>query len=261
MPKRFSNAATANMKMILAFLRNSSRETASRETQRRAGALMPPEEISLRLVLRECFDQYGDLELKAMMARNDPNYLSAKKAMLEKYRGHLAITGHKPRARMTLDGMLEETAIRMPDLLVVDYLTALKNRGEDDLSFVERAMPAIQAFALECQIPVLLLSQMSRGSRSEQASGKVGGHAKGGGIVEELSTVEIELMREPSSEGKKPEIVATVVKTRRGIAGQSFFLDYVGQSMRFTGSASRAQRQNGRKAVFERLYNDYGGVA
>ena len=113
-------------------------------------------------------------------------------------------------------------------------------------------MPAIKDFAEECQVPVILLSQMGRTSRSEQNSGKMGGHAKGGGIVEELCTVEIELIREPSSEGRKPEIVATVIKTRRGEAGKSFFLEYVGKSMRFTGNSQKAERQTGRKAIFER---------
>jgi replicative DNA helicase len=220
---------------------------------------MPPEEISFRLTLRECFDQYTDLELKNKMADKKREYLDARDAMLRKYSGRLIVVGNKLHNRMTLDKLLRTATIRMPGFLIIDYLTRLKDENEDDLHFVERAMPKIQEFAQDLQIPILLLSQMSRSSRSDQMSGKIGGHSRGGGIIEELATMEIELLRDPSGlPGQSPEIYATITKVRRGVAGVSFSLAYKAKSMHFTGAACRVQRIAVRKPIFEQCANDYG---
>jgi len=203
-------------------------------------------------MLRKCLDAYTDFEFKELMSENAPAYLEAKKAMLSEYEGRLVIIGHKLRNRMDLEKMMLETKRRCPDFLIIDYLTTLKNPTSSDLDFVGIAMPELQALAQELEISILLLSQMSRASRSEQASGKIGGHARGGGIVEELATIEIELLREKSDGGQQPMIFAVVTKTRRGIAGKIFELEYRGKSMRFTGAAHEAERVTTRKPVFKR---------
>ena len=212
---------------------------------------MTPEEIYLRLILREAFDSYGEKQMRSMAAQGHPDYINSKQRMLEKYDGRLVVVGHEPQKRINLDRYRWHVGKEIPDLVIIDYLTALDHGWKSDLEFVSQAMPQIHGLAQELKIPVLILSQMSRSSKTNQNSGQIGCHARGGGIVEELSTIEVELRREEKDDGQKAQIFATVTKTRRGVAGQTFMLDYKGKSMRFTGVAERAERVIARKPVFK----------
>lgn len=190
-------------------------------------------------------------ELYGMMQEDNREYLDAKARFNAWEGGRLKILGNSYRNRWTIDGVEKQVAMRLPSLLVVDFLTCLKRPGQSDLDAVEEIMPRLQGITQKLGTKTLLLSQMGRASKSDQLKGGVGGHSKGGGIVEELAHAEIELLKDsPAEPGAQPKIIATVTKTRRGINGASFALDYRGVSMEFTGRAQRVQRDKDRKPLF-----------
>ena len=210
---------------------------------------MTPAEMSARFLLRDLGVSLN--ELYGMMRSNHMQYREAKARFDAWEGGRLKILGNSYRNRWTIDGVEKQAAMRLPSLLVVDFLTCLKRPGQSDLDAVEEIMPRLQGITQKLGIKTLLLSQMSRLAKTDQAKGAVGGHSKGGGIVEELAHAEIELLKDaPESEGEQPKIIATVTKTRRGVNGSSFALDYKGRSMEFTGSAQRVQRDKDRKPMF-----------
>jgi replicative DNA helicase len=209
---------------------------------------MAPREITQRIMERE--SRIPQAILTDMSGRRDPEFKDIKREIKNKYNGRLAIHGHTDTRQMGIDDLLQACLKRQPQLIVVDYLTRLKQSGQSDLEFVEHAMPKILQYAHQYQASFLLLSQMSRASRSEQASGRIGGHGKGGGVVEELAHTEIELFQQPV-DGDKPLVVAAVTKARRGVAGQFFSLDYDGPIKRFSGAATRMKRSSKKKPMFE----------
>jgi len=210
---------------------------------------MTPAEMSARFLLRDLGVSLN--ELYGMMRSNHMQYREGKARFDAWEGGRLKILGNSYRNRWTIDGVEKQAAMRLPSLLVVDFLTCLKRPGQSDLEAVEEIMPRLQGITQKLGTKTLLLSQMGRASKSDQLKGGVGGHSKGGGIVEELAHAEIELLKDaPESEGEQPKIIATVTKTRRGVNGSSFALDYKGRSMEFTGSAQRVQRDKDRKPMF-----------
>lgn len=190
-------------------------------------------------------------ELYGMMRERHPDYLEAKSRLDEWEAGRLKILGNTYKNRWTIDGVEAQAAMKLPSVIIIDFLTCLKRPGQSDLEAVEEIMPRLQGITQELGVKTLLLSQMSRASKSDQLKGAVGGHSKGGGIIEELAHAEIELLRDaPSAEGEGHKIIATVTKTRRGISGASFSLDYRGRSMEFTGRSQRVERNKDRKPMF-----------
>jgi KaiC/GvpD/RAD55 family RecA-like ATPase len=215
---------------------------------------MPRAMIAERLAIRESGICERDFRLQ--LADGMPQAIEAQKSVYRRYGERLAIKGHSVGDYMTVDTMLHDAAARMPGLVVVDYLTRLKPAGQSDLEFIEPAMNKIHSFASMYQIPFLVLTQMSRASRSDQAAGRVGGHSRGGGIVEELAYTEIELQKQYMPEGETMEgdsdpIIASVTKARHGVAGQSYFLEKDGELMKFTGRAIRVTRASKKKAAFK----------
>lgn len=190
-------------------------------------------------------------ELYGMMQEDNREYLDAKARFDAWEANRLMIMGNEYKSRWTIAGVEKQAAMRLPSLMVIDFLTCLKRPGQSDLEAVEEIMPRLQGLTQKLGIKTVILSQMSRASKSDQLKGVTGGHSKGGGIVEELAHAEIELIRDRSETAGEPDpIIATVTKTRRGIAGASFSLDYKGKSMEFTGRAQRVQREKDRKPMF-----------
>lgn len=206
---------------------------------------MAPREISMRLMERE--SEIGETEIRGMLRERDPEIERIKADMLNKYNGRLVIRGHKPSQMMTLRSLIMDCLKRQPQLVIVDYLTRLKEPGQSDLEYIEAAMPEILKHAHTYETSFLILSQMSRASRSEQSAGRVGGHGRGGGLVEELAHTEIELVKQESEDGR-PLIIAALTKARHGVSGQFFSLDYIGRCKKFTGDAVRMRRET-RRAV------------
>jgi len=135
-----------------------------------------------------------------------------------------------------------------------------QGKGQSDLEFVEDAMPDIVAFAHQYETSFLILSQMSKASRSEQISGRMGGHSRGGGLVSELAHTEIELFQQPA-EHDKPLVIASITKARRGIAGQYFSLGYDGPIKKFDGTAEKMSKQVQRRAMFEPANRGFYSIA
>lgn len=156
-------------------------------------------------------------------------------------------------SRMTIDGIKNEIETYMPSLVAIDYLTLLRKPRQSDLDCVNEVMPTLKEMAQRYGIMFLLLSQMGRASKQLQASGSLfSGSAKGGGIVEELANAQIDLFKDaPIDPYGAPRIVATVSKTRRGVAGRSFELAYEPESMSFTGQAKPVRREREQKPIFK----------
>lgn len=213
---------------------------------------MTAEELSARLIMRDLGVSLP--EMYGMMREKSQQYLDAEQRFGQATKGRLKILGNGYKKRWTIEGFEYQVALRNPDLVMVDFLTCLKRPGQSDLEAVEDIMPRVQGITQKMRIKTLLLSQMGRASKSDQAKGVIGGHSKGGGIVEELAHAEIELFKDaPAEEGEKPRIVATVTKTRRGVNGASFQLDYKGKQMEFTGQARRVQKDRDRKPIFQSM--------
>jgi len=190
-------------------------------------------------------------ECIGMMRDENEQYLRAEKDFLAGTRGRLTILGNKYRRRWTIDGVEEQIGMKLPQLVVIDYLTCLKRLGQSDLDCVEECIPRLQDVCQKVKTKMLLLSQMGRASKAEQLKGATGGHGKGGGIVEEKCDAEIELLKdEPEELDGQHRIIATVTKARRGTSGVSFELDYKGATMEFTGLTRRVRRMGKKKPVF-----------
>ena len=216
---------------------------------------MAPREITMRLMERD--NEVQEAILRSLETQGDPDIPQMRNKVTRKYNGRLAIIGHNPPRRITVGSLLQFCLKRQPQLVVIDYLTCLKDKGQSDLEFVEEAMPDIVAFAHQYETSFLLLSQMSKTSRSEQAAGRMGGHNRGGGIVGELAHTEIELFQQPV-ENDKPMVIACVTKARRGIAGQYFSLGYDGPIKKFDGTAQKMAKTVQRKTMFSPVNGFYG---
>ncbi|GHT01150.1 hypothetical protein AGMMS50276_28590 [Synergistales bacterium] len=216
---------------------------------------MSPIEITMRLLEREtCKEQK---ELGFMRGSNPDGYRAlCKEHITAKYDKRLVISGHSDDRFMTIDSLLHDCSARQPQLIVIDYLTRLKQPGQSDLDFVELAMPQILKYAHRFQASFLILSQMSRSSRADQSSGRAGGHSKGGGIIEEVAHLELELFHQ-SVEGDKPMVIAAITKSRRSTINQFFSLDYDGPIKRFTGDAEKMTKNTKKTAIFERANEGY----
>jgi replicative DNA helicase len=166
--------------------------------------------------------------------------------------GRFIVLGNKTASRFTAETVCQKITSLMPSLVAIDYLTLLRKQRQSDLDCVNEAMPMLKSIAQEYGIMMILLSQMGRASKQLQASGSLySGSAKGGGIVEELANAQIDIFKDaPVNELALPRIIATVTKTRRGVAGRSFELEYDGRTMSFTGKATQVKRLKAQKQVF-----------
>ena len=220
---------------------------------------MAPEVIAERLLQRE---MHATADRVRWHVKNETEvFKCAMKKIRERYADRLLIYGSEPPGsqllgkceRMTIEDVRREVEAYMPSLVAVDYLTLLRKPRQSDLDCVNEVMPTLKELAQRYGIMFLLLSQMGRASKQLQASGSLfSGSAKGGGIVEELANAQIDLFKDaPTEPYGAPRIIATVSKTRRGVAGRSFELAYDGESMSFTGQARPVRREREVKPIFK----------
>ncbi|GHS90739.1 hypothetical protein AGMMS49957_17330 [Synergistales bacterium] len=209
-------------------------------------------DITLRLLERE--SGINELELKHMRTGDYERYKSLYYQYIKpKYGKQLVITGNTGGKLLTFDDFILDCTARQPQLIIIDFLTNLKAIGQSDLDFVEMAMPQILKYAHMYQASFLILSQMSRSSRTDQAGGQIGGHGKGGGKIEELAATEIELLRH-EEDGEETKIIAAITKARRGKAYKFFNLMYIGDTKTFTGESELWVRDKGRsKSAFRKV--------
>lgn len=210
-------------------------------------------DIFERLMLREL--QCGPNVLRDHMAMRSIEYMAAKESLGKKYGGgRLTVLDNSTGPKWTIDKIVEYVEMNAPGLVCIDFLTQLKKPKQSDFDVANEAAPILKDLAHTYGCAIVVLSQMSQASRLLQAAGGMGGTGKGGPVIEENADIEIELFRDVPLNpifDNSPRIVATIKKTRRGIAGSSFLLSYAGPSMCFTGGARRAKRQREVKALFE----------
>jgi len=205
-----------------------------------------------RLMLREL--QCGPEILRDHYCRQSPEYLQAKVQLAKRYGGgKLTVLENTVGEKWNIDKIVEYVECNTPGLVCIDFLTQLKKPKQSDFDVVNEAAPLLKDLAHCYGCAVVILSQMSMASRQVQASGGMGGAAKGGPTVEENVDIELELFRDVSDDpiDHSPKIVATIKKTRRGVAGGSFQLDYSGPLMQFKGTARRVHRARAIKPLFE----------
>ena len=205
-----------------------------------------------RLMLREL--QCGPEILRDHYYRQSPEYLQAKVQLAKRYGGgKLTVLENTVGEKWNIDKIVEYVEFNTPGLVCIDFLTQLKKPKQSDFDVVNEAIPLLKDLAHCYGCAIVVLSQMSMASRQVQASGGMGGAAKGGPTVEENVDIELELFRDTSNDptDHTPKIIATIKKTRRGVAGGSFQLDYSGPLMQFKGTAQRVHRVRAIKPLFE----------
>ena len=200
---------------------------------------MSARSISMRLMEHESGLSEG--VLRGMEERGDPEFDAIQAQVSSKYDGRLSILS-SDREDLDLTDVLDDIELRGPKLIVIDYLTLLKRPGESDLDCVERVIPQIRRCAQRYQIAVIVLSQMSRTSRADQAQGRIGGHSKGGGISEERADLEIELIKHRPADGGPAKVIAGLVKSRRGDNERYFELGIDWPSRTFDGTGREVRK-------------------
>jgi KaiC/GvpD/RAD55 family RecA-like ATPase len=217
---------------------------------------MEPGELQERRILRRT--KYAQAFYFYMMQSGDTIEIErARKEINELDRGRFFLYGPEKEGTdygMTIDDIKAEAESLRPNVLAVDYLTMLRRPGQSDLDCVNEVMPVFKSLTQRLKMRTVLLSQMSRASKTEQAKGVVGGHSKGGAVVEEQAHTEIELIKDVSRDPYKPDFIATVTKARRGASYISFSLEADVQCMCFPGGAVQVYRNKGNagKPLFTR---------
>lgn len=214
---------------------------------------MSKADIFARLMLREL--GCGMDALRDHYWRRSAEFEAAKSALQQKYGGKLTVFENQPGKKWTIDMIKEYIEFTTPGLIAIDFLTLLKKPKQSDFDVTNEAMPILKELSHFYGSAVVVLSQMSMESRRIQATGGMGGSAKGGGVVEETVDAEIELFRDISVDplDTSPRIIATIKKARMGIAGASFQLGYSGPRMEFTGMAHRVHKAKKIQPVFDTL--------
>lgn len=211
---------------------------------------MKPEEIAERRLMRAM--SMSAAEVRRHIRQGSALFNEAARALNESDGGRFVVLGNKSASRYTAETVCQKITSVMPEVVAIDYLTLLKKPRQSDLDCVNEAMPMLKSIAQEYGIMMVILSQMGRATKQLQASGSLyAGSAKGGGIVEELANAQIDVFKDaPVNEFALPRIIATIAKTRRGISGRSFELEYDGRTMSFTGKSVPVKRLRAQKQVF-----------
>jgi len=208
---------------------------------------MPARIIAARRLMRaiDCFQS----QLYEMMKSGDPEWTNAAKRLHEYDHGRFCLAD-KPRGGNhfsweQITGIVSQLA---PELVIIDYLTLI-GEYRSELEAVKDLMPKIVGMAGDFGLSVILLSQMGRGSRAAQKT-SLGAHAAGGHYVEDAVDVEIELLQEKDSNDENA-IIATITKTRKGRAGQSFRLDFKPRSLSFGHTCLPVNKAKAPQSVFD----------
>ncbi len=127
---------------------------------------------------------------------------------------------------------------RKLDLIVVDYLQLMEpgkksESRQNDVSTMSRQMKLL---ARELDVPVILLSQMNRGTESVDRRDKdpMLSDLRESGAIEQDADIVLFLSKDPSSEKGDPEILVDlhIAKHRNGSTGK-VHLNFIGDEVRF----------------------------
>ena len=197
-------------------------------------------------------------ELREMIRRDDPKITQATRELIGGDEGQIdslqIFSNDASETDWTIDQIVEQAKVHMPEVIAIDYLTMLRRSNQTDLECVNEVMKKLKRLTQSCGTRTILLSQMGRASKREQYSGIVGGHAKGGSEVEETVHSEIELFKDAPQDNEPAPIIATITKNRRGPSGRSYRLEYEPKPMIFTGDYVRVERasKTANKRAFQR---------
>lgn len=213
--------------------------------------------IMQRLIMRELRCGWNVFE-SLRRARTD-EYRAAEKRVIDRYQGKLHIIANGTK-RINLDDVCKHIRYVKPDIVVIDYLTLLKDidKNQSDYDIANRGMALLQEYTRAHQCITVIVSQMSLESRREQERGGAPA-ARGGGIVSEIADVEIALFKKkdfcPDMYGERlTHIIANITKNRKGESGRYFDLDFKGASMLFTGMATEIFPNAPKKNAFTEAF-------
>lgn len=179
------------------------------------------------------------------MAKGSPEYREADERLQEADDGRFLLV----EGEQTIKSMEEIIKVEIPDVVVIDYITAIDGY-RSDLDCTRDVMPKIKEWARREKTAFVLLNQMSRAEKSNQRKGETG-NGMGGSIVEQRADVVLSLFKDQRQDGDMPAIILTTVKNRRGLSGRSYSLEYRGYCMEFTGRAAAAFREKKQAPVFK----------
>lgn len=203
---------------------------------------MEASKVELRRIMAK-MDCSERMAMAQMVAGTD-EYMEAVEA-LDEYGGRFLIVD----GQWTLKRMVDLIRTEIPDVVVIDYLTAVDGY-QSELECTRAVMPVIKELARSDKITFFLLNQMSRMEKINQRNGVTTGNGMGGSIVEQRADFVFSLLKDAPIDGHS-NLVLTIAKNRRGLNGKSFALEYRGHSMTFTGRSAEVLRQKPQQAVFE----------
>lgn len=203
---------------------------------------MEASKVELRRIMAK-MDCSERMAMAQMVAGTD-EYMEAVEA-LDEYGGRFLIVD----GPWTLKKMVDLIRLEIPDVVVIDYLTAVSGY-QSELECTRDVMPVLKDLARTEKITFFLLNQMSRMEKINQKNGVTMGNGMGGSIVEQRADFVFSLLKDAPIEGHS-NLVLTVAKNRRGLNGKSFALEYRGHSMTFTGRSAEVVRQKPQQAVFD----------
>ncbi len=204
---------------------------------------MAPQKIEERLYRRllNC----NPSQVTEHIRRNTPEYHEAKEARAKQDDG-LSIMGGPMDLGQIENAILASDA----DVIALDYVSAVDG-FKDELTAARSVSKKFRELRDRWGLTLVLVSQMSRSSRQDQAKGGTGGHAVGGSSLEQFVDFEIELLSDaPEIPGGNPRLIATLRKNRSGPSGKSFELFPFFPSLEFGNRAEPVERAATRKPMF-----------
>jgi KaiC/GvpD/RAD55 family RecA-like ATPase len=204
---------------------------------------MTPGMIELRRLMRilNC-----GRERAAEHVKHDTGEYRRARGILEEEDANLSIMG----GPLGLTQMREAILMSGADVAAIDYVT-LAEGFRSELEAAREVTRAVRDWRRIWGVTFILLSQMSRESRRDAASGGTGGHGIGGSSLEQLVDYEVELTKdEPLIPGDKPRQIATLRKNRSGKSGVSFEIFPCFPSLTFTKRSCVIEREKKRKPLF-----------
>lgn len=204
---------------------------------------MSPQKIEERLYRRllNC----GQAQVVEHIRLNTPEYRRARETRA-KQDENLSVMGGPMDLRQIENAILASGA----DVVGLDYITAIDG-FRDELTAARSVSKKFRELRDRWGLTFVLLSQMSRSSRQDQARGGTGGHAIGGSALEQFTDHEIELLSDaPEVPGGRPRLIATLRKNRGGPSGKSFEIFPFFPSLKFGDKAEPVGHAAKRKPIF-----------
>ena len=210
---------------------------------------MPARVVQARRLMRimDCFQS----ELYGLVKSSDPAVSTAVQQLKKQDRGRfLLIDKLRSGQYYSFENLKSIIAQTAPAVLVVDYLQLIgANEYKSEFEQVRDIMPKITALAADFGMTIVLLSQMSRSSKTAQKT-SLGAHAAGGHSIEDACDIELELVRQETDDGENA-VVVSIAKTRRGRAGQSFRLDFKPRSLSFGHTCRIVDKAKAPQKIFD----------